>query len=121
MLGSIAYFESPRSPYVIGACNTAVGFLFTLSMFIRLCMEDDNRSWLLGTIKRIILAVPDLQYGILVLAVFWFGHGTLDAVFGCSFEYVRAGGLTRRSPSASRSSRGASPPPPRATWRGRSS
>ncbi|EDR22292.1 chaperone protein DNAj, putative [Entamoeba dispar SAW760] len=84
----LSYIHPIHSPLCIGSFNIAIGAILTTSCFMRVCASDDTNSHFFRNATHIMYAVPDLQYGLLVLFAFWFFHGIVDSLIGSSLEYV---------------------------------
>ncbi|ELP84960.1 chaperone protein DNAj, putative [Entamoeba invadens IP1] len=84
----VTYFSPVHTPIGLGSINIGIGSIVVASTFMRLCASDDTNSTFFKMTSKILFAVPDLQYGLLVLFAFWFFHGIIDTITGVSIEYI---------------------------------
>lgn len=88
LLCAVAFLRTVASPIFIGPFNIGMGIPIIASMFIHVCSSEDANSVFFKKASRIIVAIPDLQYGLLVILAFWLFHGLCDSLTGYSLEYV---------------------------------
>ncbi|KAL7717237.1 DnaJ domain containing protein [Entamoeba marina] len=88
LLSSISFIYKIQTPILIGPLNIGIGLIVVISTFIRICFTEKNGSRLFKNAFKVIVAMPDLQYGLLVLLAFWFFHGLFDSLTGLSLEYI---------------------------------
>ena len=90
-LSFYSFINPIQTPIAVGAFNIGIGTIVTVSSFIRICSSDESKSTFFKFMMRFMVAVPDLQYGMIVLFVFWFFSGLIDSLTGWSIEYFVLG------------------------------